>query len=225
MAVVFIKRTGSLQGIDKVESHIKYVGFRSKEINEKGFFDREDNNVDYKAFLDRVKKNPALKHHKSIKVHKLVFSLKQDDYIAYLRSGKDYKDLIRYTLNEYENKHNVKLDWIANIHNVEGHPHVHVIIKGVSDLKGERGYNRIRFNKDDFKDMKFDFDKEFEIKAQYKFHERDEIKTAINDIGKGLERLLNSIKRDVQKEQYKSQVEKDRDLYKELKRKQKERER
>src|SRR5690554_4904341 len=115
--VAFIKWTGGLKSITKVKAHVKYVGFRSQEREEKGFFGRDDDRVNYNDFLKRIENNPALKHTESIKAHKLIFALKEEEYKAYKRSGKDFKDLARETLKQYENKYNVKLDWIGNIHN------------------------------------------------------------------------------------------------------------
>lgn len=216
MSKGFIKCTRALTQVSQVIAHVKYVGFRSKELQDKGFFGRDNNYEDYKNFIKRIESNPALKHSKSIKAQKLIFSLKQSDYDAYIRSGKDYKDLVRETLSAYEKKHNVKLDWIANIHNAEGHPHCHVIIKGVSDTKDADGkYTRIRFKKDDFKMMKEVFNKEFEKDVQYELREKFDFDKTINDIGKGFERVMSDIKKDLDKESYKAEKEKQKLIDKE----------
>lgn len=213
MGYVFIKRTRGLQKIEQVKAHAKYVGFRAQESKEKGFFGRESDKVDYKDFVKRVENNPALQHSSSIKAQKLIFSLKENDYVAYLRSGKDYKDLVRNTLHEYEVKHNVKLDWIANIHDTEGHPHVHVIIKGVADEKDKDGrYKRIYFKKDDFKDMKANFDREFEKDAKYHLFEKIDINKTMLDISKGFENVTRNISNDIEKEQAKADFEKHKDI-------------
>lgn len=221
MAKVFIKRTRALQKIDQVKAHCKYVGFRSMEKSEHGFFGREKNYEDYKKFIKRIENNPALRHQNSIKAQKLIFSLKEQDYEAYKRSGKDYRDLIRSTLESYERKHNVKLDWIANIHeanSAESHPHVHVIIKGVSDEKDKDGkYTRIVFKKDDFKDMKSNFDMEFEKDAKYNWYEKIDFEKTINDISKGFERVIEDIKRDAEKEQMKGEYLRHKNIEKEIK--------
>lgn len=222
MAKVFIKATRPLNKIEQVIAHAKYVGFRSKEVNEKGFFGRDSDRVDYNEFVERIKNNPALKHSRSIKAHKLFFSLKEVDYNAYLRSGKDYKDLIRKTLAVYEDKHGVKLDWIANIHAKEGHPHCHVIIKGVSDSKDKNGrYKRIKFVVDDFREMKSNFDKEFYKDVQYT---KDELQKTLltnkeqnkimNDISKGFEQVTRGIANDIEREQKLAEMEKVRDAKK-----------
>lgn len=215
MANVFIKRTRALQTINQVKAHAKYVGFRSKELKEKGFFGRDTDHADMKSFIERIENHKSLKHEKAIKAQKLIFSLKQYDYEAYKRSGKDYKDLVRATLKEYELKNNVKLDWIANIHEADGHPHVHVIIKGVSDTKDADGkYKRIYFKKEDFKDMKENFNREFERDAVPLNHEKFDMNKTLKDIGKGFEQVTNRISRDIEKEQMKAEREKYRDIKK-----------
>jgi len=111
-------------------------------------------------------------------------------------------------LNEYENKYGVKFDWIANIHESEGHPHCHVIIKGVSDKKGCRGYTRIRFSKEQLKDMRNIFEKHFERDVKYRFWELESVKSAVKDTGRALESFAMAIKKELKKEQSKNDFEK-----------------
>lgn len=230
---VFLKKTGNLKNVKDIEAHVKYIGFRSQEKDKvslnKGFFDSNGNKASYRDFINRIKENKALRHPNSIKAHKLVFSLKDKDYNAYLRSGKDYKDLVRATLKEYEEKHGVKLDWIASIHEVDGkgksnHPHVHVVIKGVSDRKDQDGrYQRIYFKKDDFKELRNIFDKEFQKDCQYNFWERLDIEKTLDDIGKSIESMGRSmsktLSRSIENEVEKSQAEAERDKQKQIRRK------
>lgn len=230
-SIVFIKRTSStsktgnkknetIKNIEELAGHLKYIGFRSQELSEeqhKGFFGRDNDHVNYKAFIARVKNNKALKHPRCVKAHKLVFSLRQTDYEAYKRSGKDYKHLIRATLKKYEDKYNVKLDWVASIHDVKGHPHCHVVIKGVSDIEQERGFPRIWFKiPDDFKDMKFDFENEFMKDVKYKFFEREDVKDITKDASKGFEAVLNAIKQEIKKDQAKGEYEKNKGLFSQI---------
>lgn len=230
---VLIKRTGGVQKIKDLKAHLGYIGFRSREKDDekKGFFNREVDNANFKEFVTRIETNRALKHPKSIKAHKLVFSLKQKDYEAYLKSGKDYKDLIRATLKEYEEKHGIKLDWIASIHDAEGHPHAHVVIKAVSDEKDKEGkYKRIFFKKEDFKEMKDIFNKEFEKEVEYKEYEKltkdeKQFNSMLLDIGKGFELVGRQIQRDVEKEQFKKEVKKRKDIRKAINKQKREKER
>ena len=219
---VVVKHSGYIsKGIAQLKSHVKYIGFRSnekltKELKEElglgkgNFFDKKHNNTDYQRFIDRVENNKALKYKKSIKAHKFVFSLREKDMDNYLKlsGGKSYKDLIRSTMNQYSKITNQNLDWIAVEHLVEGnskdgykkskHPHVHVIIKGVSENKsGNKIINeRVKFNKDDYKLMRDIFDKEFNKVCEYeKFKEYDQF----NQIDKALFDKTKKVVKAVQK--------------------------
>jgi len=213
MPNVVIKATRALSNIKSVESHIKYVGFRSRELDNKGFFGPEKDNEDWKKFYSRIKESPALKHPNAIKVQKLIFSLKGPHYEQYKRSGKDYKDIVRETLKTYETNHKVKLDWIANIHDQgqsKSHPHCHVIIKGVSDTKGDRGHTRIYIDKEDLKDLRESFEREFDDGRQAHLHEKlaDVVKENMNDVAKGFEAVTRNIERDAKIQDMKYEQEK-----------------
>lgn len=214
---VFAKSTGYTKNFKTIKNHLKYIGFRSIEKEEKGaFFDRDNNKVDYKDFYKRLEENKALKHPNSVKAHKMVFSLREEDYNSYLESGKDYKDLIRATLKEYEEKHGIKLDWIAHIHNKDGkgksnHPHIHVVIKGVAEKKSDGKYQRVKFDKNDFTEFKNIFDKEFTKESEYKEYEykdwkpyeytREEISTTLTDVAKGIEAVTRNIEHQLTKDE------------------------
>lgn len=200
----FIKHTGAVKNIKKVNAHLKYVGFRSREQGEeKSFFSEHSDKADYKAFLQRIESHKALKHSNSVKAHKIVFSLREGDYKEYKeQSGKDYKELVRETLKNYEDKHNVKLDWVASIHETEGHPHCHVVIKGVSDKQGDRGFTRIKFDyQKDLPDIRQTFENNFYrgIKDYSKLERIDYTKSKSK--GKGIEVITNAIKRAIKKGQ------------------------
>ncbi len=204
---VIVKHTGGLSKIHSVKNHLKYIGYRSEEVKEKGHFDRENDRADMNKFIDRIKENPALKHHRAIKVQKLVFSLRQDDYEAYKRSGRDYKNLVRSVLKEYEEKKGMKLDWIANIHETDGHPHCHVAIKGVSDLKGERGYNRIILKKEDYQQLREIFNNEVDRHALYR---GVDLEHTLNEMSRGFEAVTRAIVKEAEKEQMRAEIEKNR---------------
>ena len=126
---VVVKGLKYVQKIEHVKGHLKYIGFRSNELatsqarEEYGldntkFFSKDSNNADYKAFIDRIENHKALKHSKSVKMHKMVFSLKQEDYKNYLldSDGKDFKDLVRKTLDDFSKYKGQQYDWIAVEH-------------------------------------------------------------------------------------------------------------
>lgn len=145
------------RNLKNAEAHVKYVGFRSREIGDKhGFFSEKSNDADYKSFIERIKNNKALQHSETIKIQKLVFALKQEEYDIYKHSGKDLKDVVRDTIKQYEEKYNVKLDWVANVHHEnEKNPHAHIIIKGVTDNAGDRGKTqRVTFDPKSAQDLR-----------------------------------------------------------------------
>lgn len=210
-STVFIKMTRALQKISQVEAHAKYVGFRSKEANEKGFFSRDEDRADYKAFIERIKKHPALQHSLTVKARKMIFSLRESDYEAYKRSGKDFRHLIRAIFAEYEKRHGLKLDWIANIHNAEGHPHCHVIIKGVSDNRDDDGrYKRVVFKREDLQELKEIFHKEFERDAIYHLHERLDVVRSFDDMSKLFETVTKQMARENERLQQEAEFKRQR---------------
>lgn len=222
MGRVVIKKTGQIQGhkcISKLLSHLKYVGFRSDELErpqphsgrevttERGFFSADKDHADYKNFVSRVENNKALNHPLAVKAHKLVFSMRGVDYRAYERSGLTYKDFLRNVLSEYERTRGLKLDWIANIHNKEGHPHVHVVIKAVSDLKVDGKNRRVFLYREDFKTLRDLGELEVDRHAKYKWYERTEVTKALNDVGKGFDAVLRTLTRDAEREQQEAEMQ------------------
>ena len=96
---VIVKKTGQLSKVSDLKAHIKYIGFRSQEIDKElkdgRFFNDKFDNVNYKGFLKGIENNKALQHPKSIKGHKFVFSLNQREYEAYLKSGKELQARVK----------------------------------------------------------------------------------------------------------------------------------
>ncbi len=214
---VIVKKTGQLSKVSDLKAHIKYIGFRSQEIDKDlkdgRFFNDKFDNVNYKGFLKGIENNKALQHPKSIKGHKFVFSLNQREYEAYLKSGKDYKDIIRKVLYDYEKEKNLKLDWVGSIHLVDGkgksnHPHCHVVISGVSKPDKDGKVTRVKFYKDDFKSLRSHFDNEIKkeigtLEHEFKNYEKEDF---LRDISKGLEMVAKEIQKEVAKEQYRTEL-------------------
>lgn len=212
---VIVKGTGYTNQISKVIGHLKYIGFRSDEIAEKKvreelgldkgrFFTKDKNSEDYKVFLKDIETDKRLKHSKSIKAHKLVFSLKEVDFDNYLKlSNKSYKNLVRETLEEFGKTKNQNLKWIAvehltdNDNNKSKHPHVHVVIKGVA----EDG-TRVKFKKEDYQLMRDIFDKEFNKVVEYEksyYREIDLNRNLEKELSNTLKKVFNSIEKDFEK--------------------------
>lgn len=223
----FIKRTGGAKTITEIMMHLRYIGFRTREGNSRGFFSAQKDNADFKQFVQRIKNNNALKHPSTNKIHKMVFSLGKRETECYERSGKDLKDLVRQIIKTYEEKHNIKIDWIASQHNTEDnrHNHVHVVIKAVTNSKDKNGHcSRIRFNKDDFAEMRGIFINEFykdveslEINYQYENfidrinHEYNQYEEGISEFGEFFEKLLKDISYENQRAANEAKRVKERD--------------
>lgn len=212
---VFVKALKPTKKINTVKRGIYYIGRDSEDVKrnpelQNQYFGRNSNHENPKSFLERVKTHRALQHPLSVKTHHLVFSLRKIDYEAYKRSGRDYKDIVRTVLSDYEKAHGVKLDWIAHIHDGEksnSHPHCHVIIKGVSDNLGARGYKRIFFKAEDFKEFRNSFELELERHAQYRLFEREDIRKLSDDFAKSFKSVMDSIAYKAEEKKFEQDIE------------------
>lgn len=129
---VLVKRTGYLKyrtvgkskPMQAINRHMKYIERqKEKHRNQVQLFSKDEDQTERKEFYNRVKQQ---KQH-GVVAHKLVISLSEDERD---RTGTDLKELIRETMAQYEAKHKTQLDWVAAIHDDEGHPHCHVVIRG-----------------------------------------------------------------------------------------------
>lgn len=157
--MVIVKKTGQSKSFDKLKAHLKYICFRSKEIQKPIIFDRTNDHADHNDFIKRQEEKPGLSHGLTIKGHHLMFSLSENQYSAL---DRDYKEVIRESIREYEQSHHIKLDYIASIHLKDGkgktsHPHVHLVVSGIG-TSDEGQSKRVYFRKDDFKDLREKFE-------------------------------------------------------------------
>lgn len=228
------------RNLDNAISHIKYVGFRSREIGDKhGFFSEKNEHADYKAFINRIKTNKALQHSETVKIQKIIIALEQNEYNVYKHSGKDLKDIVRETMKQYEDLNNLKLDWVANVHHENGkNPHAHIIIKGVSDNAGDRGKTqRVKLSAYSARDMRNiakdhidkHTDKEYAKEYWREFYKNNpendkyqnnfekekvnhfEKKTTERDITKTVDNVFKKMAQDINKETSKAEYQNQRD--------------
>ncbi|MCF8568153.1 hypothetical protein LLE49_25850 [Alicyclobacillus tolerans] len=136
--------------VDKARSHLKYIGFRSRDTpeEERGFFnDAQDRGADYQKFMQQIEEHPALQHERTVKMHTMILSMYEEDYRALLDSGSNFKEITREMMADLEQRKGMKLEWIAAVHEKEGHPHVHIAI--MSAGRGEDGkQHRLFLDKD-----------------------------------------------------------------------------
>lgn len=204
------KYYGAVKDIKTIMSHLKYIGFRSRERDpdDKGFFNDKSDIADWREFYKGIANHKALKHSSTVKAHKMIFSLRKRDYDLYRESGRNYKDIVREVLKKYEERKGVKLAWIAAAHDKNDHPHCHVVIRAVDDSRGEKA-KRIYFSKEDLAQMKKDFDLEVERhraleteKDRNNEQDRSQelsMASLFNDISKSIERQqrINERERDI----------------------------
>lgn len=206
---------GPVRKISQVIAHLKYIGFRSRERYEddKGFFNQSTDMADWRKFVEGVKNHKALQHHSTVKIHKMIFSLREKDYAEYKASGRDYKEIVRTVLGQYEKRHGVKLDWIAVKHDVSNHPHCHVVIRAVTDPVNGKS-KRIFFSKKDIQEMKRDFDLEVD---KHRVREQEQQREASWERNQGLldaaawvKALGNSIEKEIRRAEYERELEKEK---------------
>jgi len=126
--------------ITHTKNHILYISRNTQEHrNEVTLFNVDQDQIDRKDFYKKLESQPR----KGVASHKLVFSLSEEERD---KLGIDMKELTRETIASYEEKQGYKLDWVAAIHDDQGHPHVHVVIRGRSEEGKEIGIRKKNLN-------------------------------------------------------------------------------
>ncbi|MFF0653491.1 relaxase/mobilization nuclease domain-containing protein [Bacillus velezensis] len=110
--------------ITHIKEHIKYIELdREHHQTPPELFTAAQDTIPRIEFFKKLNEQPK----RGVVGHKLVISLSEDEQG---RFATDLKELVRDTMNRFEGKHNVKLDWIAAVHDDKGHPHAHIVIRG-----------------------------------------------------------------------------------------------
>ncbi|AQP98315.1 relaxase/mobilization nuclease domain-containing protein [Bacillus sp. 275] len=110
--------------ITHIKEHIKYIELdREHHRTPPELFTAAQDIIPRIEFFKKLNEQPK----RGVVGHKLVISLSEDEQG---RFATDLKELVRDTMNRFEGKHNVKLDWIAAVHDDKGHPHAHIVIRG-----------------------------------------------------------------------------------------------
>ena len=99
---------------------------REHHRNKPELFTQDQDNIQRTEFFQKLNEQPK----RGVVGHKLVISLSEEERQNY---KTDLRELVRDTMNRFEGKHNVKLDWVAAVHDDEGHPHAHVVIRGYNE--------------------------------------------------------------------------------------------
>lgn len=212
---------GSSGATRKVLSHLKYIGFRSRELDfdkdTKGLFDEKSDQASLKKFYKSIENEPGLKHSSTVKIHKMIISLKQEDYEKY---GKDFKDIARFAMKSLEERKGVKLEWVGAVHLKEGHPHVHLAIKSIGKDLSDGSNRRLYIDKEDIDFLRSEIDR-FTGRDQYmerdKALENDRLDLSfLKELSNTMDRLIKEGERETQRakniadRQAKRQAERDK---------------
>ena len=123
----FASHNGGGKPITHIKEHIKYMEVdREHHRNKPELFTQDQDNIQRTEFFQKLNEQPK----RGVVGHKLVISLSEEERQNY---KTDLRELVRDTMNRFEGKHNVKLDWVAAVHDDEGHPHAHVVIRGYNE--------------------------------------------------------------------------------------------
>lgn len=139
----YLSNNGTDKPIHKAKEHIKYMEVnRDHHRNNPHLFNQKDNHLDRKDFFKSLEDMP----NQGVIMHKLVLSLREDD-----RDNLqiDLKELTRDTVERFQLSMDRRFEWVAAIHDDDGHPHIHVAIKG-RDVEGRQ----IFFAQKNVKDLK-----------------------------------------------------------------------
>src|SRR4051812_16051915 len=190
---VFVKPLGFLshakpKAIHKAKEHIKYMeANREKHRNNPDLFNGKEDKINRKEFFERIEEQP--RNIRDITIHKFVLTMSQDEKD---RLNIDLRELARDTIEAFETKTGQRLDWLGAIHDDEGHPHVHIAIRGrdldgnkveiyklqISQLKEVAEKEKLRqaernIGKEQTRDIMKELDKEHEQKRPYQEQERE----------------------------------------------------
>ena len=127
----YLSHSKSRDPIHKAKEHIKYIEVnREKHRNNPDLFNAREDNVNRKDFFRSIERMPQ----QGVVLHKLVISLKEDD-----RDNLqiDLREMARDTMERFQLSQGKQFEWVAAIHDDEGHPHVHIAIKG-RDSEGKQ---------------------------------------------------------------------------------------
>lgn len=123
----FASHNGGGKPITHIKEHIKYIeADREHHRSQPELFNQDHDHVDRKEFFQKLNEQP----HRGVVGHKLVITISEDEQQKY---GTDMKTLVRDTMNRFELKHDVRLDWVASVHDDKDHPHAHVVVRGYNE--------------------------------------------------------------------------------------------
>lgn len=199
----------------RVLSHLQYIGFRSRELDQEtdtyGVFNKREDHASIKEFYDLITNDKALKHSNTVKMHKLVIGFQREWFERY---GVNYKDLVRHLMERLEERKGMQLDWVAAEHLKEKSPHSHVAIKSTgTDENGET--KRLKITKEDIQWIQNEIDRytgrEQHLSRDKELGRDDLVVDLIKEISKEVEKQAREGERHTQQAKLKAQRERSKE--------------
>ncbi|MBY0077962.1 hypothetical protein H7K13_23840 [Priestia aryabhattai] len=208
---------GFKKNLGKAKNHIKYIAFRERSDGKNyGLFNDRSDNVNVYKFTKTLE-DKKISHSSVAKIHTVMLTMSGDEF---KRSGfveEDYKKMVRNLMEDWQLKEGKRVNWVAALHNEDGHPHVHVAIKSTytdrngierrlkMDVKTEREWFRKQFREE--KDLIRGHDW-YEKDRQFRFRERGRDKSLTNGIaGDFVKNLIFEMKKRQLEEAYERDIE------------------
>ena len=127
----YLSNNGTDKPIQKAKDHVKYMEVnREHHRNNPDLFNQKDNQLNRRDFFNSLESMP----NQGVIMHKLVLSLREDDRN---NLNIDLKELTRDTMERFQLSADRRFEWVAAVHDDDGHPHVHIAIKG-RDMEGRQ---------------------------------------------------------------------------------------
>jgi hypothetical protein len=130
---------------------VRYYAFRTREVekDQVGIFDRASDHADVKRFVrnldDPLTADKPGRPPRFAKIHRVLFTMSGAEFRRWGLTS--WQPIVREAIANFEQRHGMKLDWVAAEHPSPGHPHCHVAIKSVcEDKDGDR--HRLRITPD-----------------------------------------------------------------------------
>jgi hypothetical protein len=188
--------------LGKAKAHVNYIAFRSREApgEERGAFDQQHDHADVGRFRDNLE-DPLTRHPMANKAYKLTISLSDREFRE--RGLTSWKPVIREAMENLERKWGRQLDWIAAEHMAQGHPHVHIVVKGTCiDEAGRR--RQLRLDKVHLQELKREIGRVIEKDRP---RERERSLARADTLMRAFEAALRALSRPDREEEYERESE------------------
>lgn len=117
-----------------IKRHVRYIEQEKEHHqNTPTLFNGRENYVNRIDFYQKINKQPD----RGVVAHKLLLTMSENEW----REGKiDLREWTREVMQSYQMQNEKQLDWVAAVHMDKGHPHVHVVVRGIDDQGRQVGF-------------------------------------------------------------------------------------